>query len=195
MTRNPGGTLRTVGMWLSALVACMSVMKETRVLGHAAAFSIEQVMQAPFPTNLVIAQHSDEVAWVFNTTGRRNVWIADSANGMKGRALTSFDQDDGFNIGELTWSPNSQLLAFTRGADLDDERDTNITSSAQGPTPRDVWVVSRTGGDAHKVGDGHSPVFSLRESTDLLDGTQPRSGPIACFFTGRVGTRIYSRAI
>lgn len=160
MTGNPDRTLRKVGMWLSAVAACVSLMKETRVLGHAPAFTIDQVMQAPFPTNLVIAQHGKEVAWVFNTSGRRNVWIADSAHGMKGRALTSFDQDDGFNIGELTWSPNSQLLAFTRGADLDDERGTNITSSAQGPTPREVWVVSRTGGDAHKVGGGHSPAFS-----------------------------------
>jgi dipeptidyl aminopeptidase/acylaminoacyl peptidase len=131
-----------------------------RVLGHAPAFTVEQVMQAPFPSSLVIAPHGKDVAWVFDTLGRRNVWLADSASGKKARALTSFDQDDGFNIGDLTWSANSQLLAFTRGADLEDERGTNIASSAQGPTPREVWVVSRIGGDARKVGVGHSPAFS-----------------------------------
>ncbi|HKD54197.1 MAG TPA: hypothetical protein VKB72_08235, partial [Steroidobacteraceae bacterium] len=127
---------------------------------HPASFTIEQVMQAPFPTSLVVASREKAVAWVFDTQGRRNVWVADAAHGMKSRAVTSFTDDDGFNIGELAWSPDARLIAFTRGQTLEEQRGANVTSSPQGPTPREVWMVSAAGGDAHKVGAGHSPAFS-----------------------------------
>ena len=127
---------------------------------HPAAFSIDQVMQAPFSSALIAAPRGKAVAWVFDARGSRNVWVADAAQGMKGRAVTTFSGDDGFNIGELAWSADSQQLAFTRGQTLEDERPANVASAALGPTGREVWVVSSAGGDAHRVGAGHSPAFS-----------------------------------
>src|ERR1700676_4793839 len=48
------------------------------------AFSLEQVMSSPFPTNLVAAgptnDHAGRIAWVFSARGERNVWIADAPN-------------------------------------------------------------------------------------------------------------------
>ena len=129
-------------------------------VAHPAAFTIDEVMQAPFPSSLVAAPRGKAVAWVFDVRGSRNVWVADEAHGMKARAITSFSRDDGFNIGELAWSPDSELIAFTRGQSLEDERGANVASSPVGPAPREVWVVSTAGGDAHKVGAGHSPAFS-----------------------------------
>ena len=70
--------------------------------GAAAEFTIEQVMQAPYPAGLTAAPVGKAAAWVFITKGVRNVWIADGANGMKARQLTTFTQDDGFDIGDST---------------------------------------------------------------------------------------------
>jgi dipeptidyl aminopeptidase/acylaminoacyl peptidase len=125
-----------------------------------AAFTIEEVMQAPFPSSLTAAPRGKAVAWVSDMRGCRNVWIADASHGMSARALTSYTEDDGFNIGELAWSPDAQTIAFTRGQTLEDERGANVTSSAKGPLAREVWVVSTTNGHARKVGSGHSPAFS-----------------------------------
>jgi len=134
-------------------------LRATVAAAHPAAFTLEQVMQAPFPSSLVAATHGTAVAWVFDTRGCRNVWIADASHAMKARALTTFTEDDGFSIGELAWSPDSQLIAFTRGQTLEDERGANVTGSPQGPLPREVWMVSTAGGDAHRVAAGHSPAF------------------------------------
>jgi dipeptidyl aminopeptidase/acylaminoacyl peptidase len=127
---------------------------------HRAAFTIEDVMQAPFPSSLTAAPRGKAIAWVFDAQGRRNVWVADASHGMKARAVTRFTKDDGFNIGELAWSPDAQLIAFTRGQTLEDERGANVTSAPGGPTVREVWVVPLAGGEAHKVGAGHAPAFS-----------------------------------
>ena len=134
---------------------------------HPAAFTIDEVMQAPFPSSLVAAPRDKAVAWVLDARGSRNVWVADAAHGMRARAITTFSGDEGFNIGELAWSPDSQLIAFTRGQTLDDERGANVASSPLGPAPREVWVVSSAGGNAHKVGAGHTPGFSP-DGTRLL---------------------------
>ena len=130
------------------------------VAAHGAAFTLEQVMQAPFPSALTAAPRGKAVAWVFDTRGSRNVWVADASHAMKARALTRFAGDDGFNVGELSWSPDAQRIAFTRGQTLEDERAANVTGSPRGPAPREVWVASVAGGEPHKVGHGHTPAFS-----------------------------------
>jgi hypothetical protein len=60
---------------------------------HPAAFTLNDVMQAPFPYAAV--------AWVFDAKGCRNIWVADSSHGAKARQITPYTEDDGFDIGEL----------------------------------------------------------------------------------------------
>ncbi len=127
---------------------------------HRAAFTIEEVMQASFPSSLTAAPRGKAVAWMCDMRGSGNVWVADASHGMRARTATSFTEDDGFDIGELTWSPDAQLIAFTRGQTLEDERGAYLMSSPDGPISREVWVVSTTNGHAHEVASGHSPAFS-----------------------------------
>jgi dipeptidyl aminopeptidase/acylaminoacyl peptidase len=145
---------------LVALAGCVGLVGGMTAWGHPAAFTIEQVMQAPFPAGLVGGTRGKSVAWVFNERGSRNVWVADAGGGTKAQAVTSFSGDDGFDIGELAWSADAQRLAFTRGETLEDDKPANVTSSAAGPVARSVWVVSTTRGEAREVGTGYAPRFS-----------------------------------
>jgi dipeptidyl aminopeptidase/acylaminoacyl peptidase len=140
----------TAGMLCSLLSAPASA--------HPAAFTIDQILQAPFPSYLTAAAQGKAVAWVSNVRGCRNVWVAEG--GAQPHALTTFTGDDGFDIGELAWSADSQLIAFSRGGTLEDELPTNVTSSAAGPVSRKIWLVSASNGAAHEVGTGYSPKFS-----------------------------------
>lgn len=127
---------------------------------HPAAFTLSDVMQAPFPSYLLAAPTGAAVAWVFNAKGCSNIWVADPSHGAKARQITAYTEDDGFDIGEIAWSPDTKSIAFTRGQSLEDETPTNVNNSPQGPMPKEVWVVATVGGVPHKIGAGDSPSFS-----------------------------------
>jgi dipeptidyl aminopeptidase/acylaminoacyl peptidase len=123
-------------------------------------FSIADVLHAPYPTSLITSSKGNEAAWVFDDAGVRNIWVADAAQGAGGHAITTYTADDGFDIGDLDWSPDTHLIAFTRGQTLEDDRAANVDSAPIGPMPREIWVVAATGGTPRKIGTGHSPSFS-----------------------------------
>ena len=127
---------------------------------HPTAFTLNDVMQAPFPYDMVAAPTGAAVAWVFDAKGCRNIWVADPSHGAKARQITAYTEDDGFDIGELAWSPDTKSIAFTRGDSLEDETLANVNNSPEGPIPKEVWVVATAGGVPHKVGAGDSPSFS-----------------------------------
>jgi dipeptidyl aminopeptidase/acylaminoacyl peptidase len=144
----------------SAIIVSALLCGVLPAYGHPAAFTIDDVMQAPYPSDLLASPAGQFVAWVFDAKGVRNLWIAGPSSAAKARAITSFSQDDGYDIGELAWSPDAQSIAFTRGETLESDAPANVDSSPAGPTPREVWVASVSGGTAHKVGAGHSPSYS-----------------------------------
>jgi dipeptidyl aminopeptidase/acylaminoacyl peptidase len=145
-------------------VASMAVLGMSATVAgaqtHTAPFALDDVMQAPFAWNMLAAPTGTAVAWVFNAKGCSNIWVADPSHGAKARQITPYTEDDGFDIGELAWSPDTKSIAFTRGQSLEDETPTNVNNSPQGPTPSEVWVVATAGGVPHKVGSGNSPSFS-----------------------------------
>ncbi len=144
-------------------VAGMAVLGMSATLAgaqiHPAAFTLDDVMQAPFAWNMVAAPAGTAVAWVFNAKGSSNIWVADP-HGPKARQITQYTGDDGFDIGELAWSPDAKSIAFTRGQSLEDRTPSNVHNFPQGSMPNEVWVVATAGGVPHKVGAGHSPSFS-----------------------------------
>src|SRR5689334_23740436 len=121
---------------------------------HPAAFTLNDVMQAPFAWDMQAAPTGTAVAWVFNAKGCSNIWVADPSHGAKARQITPYTGDDGFDIGELDWSPDTKSIAFTRGQSLEDETPANVKSSPQGPMPKEVWVVAAAGGVPQRVGAG-----------------------------------------
>jgi dipeptidyl aminopeptidase/acylaminoacyl peptidase len=146
-------------LW-SAAAACAALFMTQAAGAHPAAFTLNDVMQAPFPYDMVAAPTGAAVAWVFDAKGCRNIWVADPSHGEKARQITPYTEDDGFDIGELAWSPDTKSIAFTRGESLDDETPANVNNSPEGPMPKEVWVVATAGGVPHKVGAGDSPSFS-----------------------------------
>ena len=132
------------------------------VVAARGSFTLEQVMSAPFPTELVASPTGGRVAWVFDARGLRNIWVAEPSGGgtYQSRQLTRYTQDDGQDVGELAWTPDGRAIVYVRGGDLEnDSTYPNPASSPEG-VEQDIWVVSVEGGALRKLAEGHSPAVS-----------------------------------
>jgi dipeptidyl aminopeptidase/acylaminoacyl peptidase len=146
--------IRRCSLTVVAAVAAMSVAAASAA---PSAVSIEEILQAPFPSSLTAASKGNAVAWVFDTKGCRNVWLS---QGGRARALTTYTADDGFDIGDVAVAPDASAVAFVRGQSIEDDTPANVTNSPDGAAPKEVFLVSASGGAPRKLGSGHSPSFS-----------------------------------
>src|SRR5207249_3444802 len=81
---------------------------------HAQSFTLEQVTSSPFPSDLIVSQRGDKLAWAFDADGKRTIGIAE-APAYAARQLTHYDKDDGGELTDLALSPNGNFIAFARG--------------------------------------------------------------------------------
>ncbi len=122
-------------------------------------FTLEQILSAPFPTGLVAAPRGGQVAWVFNATGGRNIWVAEPPD-YRGRAITSYQGDDGQEISDLEWTPDGSALVYVRGGRSNRQGEYPNPLSDPGGVEQAVWVISIEGGEPRKLDEGSSPSVS-----------------------------------
>ncbi|MDE1918382.1 MAG: prolyl oligopeptidase family serine peptidase [Sphingomonadales bacterium] len=142
---------------MTALAAGLAVLPALAAPVHD--FTIRDVMDAPFPSDLVAAPTGARIAWVVNARGVRNVWIKGDGVGDAARPITRFAGDDGFDLGELAWDGASKAVVFTRGGTLGEggELPVNPLSLLAGPPEQQVWAAFADGRAAVALGAGHLP--------------------------------------
>jgi Tol biopolymer transport system component len=142
-------------------VISVTVLMAATQFALADGFTLEQILSSPFPSDLIAPKSGDKLAWVFDTEGKRNIWIAE-APAFKGRQLTRYDKDDGQEITELVFSPDGNWIAYVHGGPPNSEKEIpNPTSDAAG-AKQEVWLVNTRTGVTVKIAEGSSPMFSPR---------------------------------
>jgi len=124
-------------------------------------FTLQQVLGAPFVSNLVAAKSANRMAWTVNQEGRRNIYGAEGP-AFAARQLTSYTADDGGELSDLHFTADGEAVVFVRGEGKDAAGDyANPTSNPEG-AEQDVWVVSFHGGAPRKIDAGNSLVISAQ---------------------------------
>ncbi|THD81684.1 MAG: S9 family peptidase [Phenylobacterium sp.] len=146
---------------LAATLAAQPATAAPKPPGHD--FSIEQVLSAPFPSDLVAAGQGGRVAWVYDQGGSRNVWIAGPGanSAYAARPITSYVGDDGYDLGELNWAPDGRQLVYSRGGSLEGGGPVNALSRPSGGVGQEVWAASLDGAP-RRIGPGHTAAVSPR---------------------------------
>jgi dipeptidyl aminopeptidase/acylaminoacyl peptidase len=120
--------------------------------GWCWAFTIEQVLSAPFPYGLTRASHTPRVAWVFDSKGERNIWVADSPD-FAPRQITHYTGDDGQAIASLRLTPDGKTVVYTRGSEINKEG-TSANPQRLTRLPRQqAWAMNVSGGEPRLLGD------------------------------------------
>jgi dipeptidyl aminopeptidase/acylaminoacyl peptidase len=119
---------------------------------QAQSFTVEQVLSAPFPSDLTTGAHTSTIAWVFNSRGERNIWVAEGPEFMP-RQLTHYIGDNGQEIDSVRLAPDGGTVLYSRGSELNGaDRSANPTTEPQQPVQQ-VWAVSAHGGEPKLLGE------------------------------------------
>jgi dipeptidyl aminopeptidase/acylaminoacyl peptidase len=121
--------------------------------------TLEQLLSAPFAADLVAAKKASRIAWTLDDNGKRNIWVAEAPK-FEARRLTSYLQDDGQELSQLSFSEDGNTIVYTRGGEKNSAgQSPNPTSNPAGATQA-VWAIAFSGGEPRKIDDGHSPKIS-----------------------------------
>lgn len=122
-------------------------------------FTVQEALSARFMNQLTAAPAKARVAWFVDQEGRRNVWVASPTEAA--HPITHYTEDDGQDIDDITWSPDAESVAYTRGTGP--EGSEHPTAANPAHLLRDVEQqveVATVGGTVRILGEGHSPLFS-----------------------------------
>jgi dipeptidyl aminopeptidase/acylaminoacyl peptidase len=134
------------------VVALLTFSSAGIALAQQPGFTLEQVMSSPFPTELTAASSANRIAWVFNSRGERNVWIADSP-GFEARQVTHYTGDDGQDILSLRLTPDGTTLVFARGSEVSREGYVADPAGDLSQPKQQVWAADVATGKLRLLGD------------------------------------------
>ncbi len=115
-------------------------------------FTVEQVMSSPFPTALTSAAKANRIAWVFDSRGERNIWIADAPD-FAGRQVTHYQGDDGQDIFAVKLTPDGKTVVFARGSEVSSEGHVANPATDTKEPKQQVWAVDVETGKPRLLGD------------------------------------------
>jgi len=118
--------------------------------------TIEALLAAPFPTELVAAPAGVRLAWVQSVEGVRNIWIADGPD-FRARRITANAVDDGQDLTQLAFTSDGKYVVFTRGEGANRQGESPNPAHLPEGTEQAVWVAPTEGGAPKRLGAGDQP--------------------------------------
>ncbi len=150
---------------ITAVVAAVALVGShapiSLVARQAGPFTIEQILAAPFPSEIVASPAGARVAWVFDDRGSRNVWAADGPD-FAGRRVTAYQGDDGQEITSLAFSADGATIVYVRGGGPNRAGEIPNPTSDTAGAEQAVWAVPVAGGAPRRLGVGSGPDVSPR---------------------------------
>src|SRR5436309_14365603 len=128
----------------------------------APSFAVEQILGFPSAENLVASPVGSAVAWTFNERGVRNVYVAEGPD-FTSRRITSYAEDDGQELTQLSFSDDGKTIVFVRGGDHGSNRQGEAPPNPSGSPvqPRiQIWSAAAAGGSPKVIADGDTPVIA-----------------------------------
>jgi dipeptidyl aminopeptidase/acylaminoacyl peptidase len=146
-------TLAITALALAAAAALPQAIPATAQ--STPAFTVEDILSAPFPSGLVAAPSGDRIAWVRNDRGVRNIWVAE-APGWRARQATAYDHDVGQNLERLEFTPDGRHLLYGVGGSANRAGEfPNPASLPDGPEMA-LFLLDLATGDAVTLPGGAS---------------------------------------
>ncbi|HKI06331.1 MAG TPA: prolyl oligopeptidase family serine peptidase [Thermoanaerobaculia bacterium] len=143
------------------------------------AITLEGLLSAPFPAELLASPAGGKLAWIQNAKGVRNVWVAEPPE-YRGRPVTRYTADDGQSIGGLEWTPDAKTLIYVRGGGANRQGDVPNPTSDPAGAEQALWRVPLDGGESVRIAEGSGVAVSPRgDGIALVKGGEILWAPFA----------------
>lgn len=135
------------------MVLCLLVL-----FYSAGAQQLEEFIRQPVASHFAANADGSRVAWVVNQRGIRNIYLREGNGSI--RALTTYGEDDGQELIDLTFSPEGNRLLFVRGGAPNRTGEWPNPASLPDGVEQAIWFLDLTNaGSPRKVARGNHPVF------------------------------------
>ncbi|MFA6083853.1 prolyl oligopeptidase family serine peptidase [Mucilaginibacter sp.] len=142
------------------VVLIVSLLKNPVLFAQG--YSMEDVVNYPFPRDVTSASTGAKFAMTIQEQGRRNIYVAGGPTFILHK-LTNYQQDDGQEITSLSISANGKWVVYVRGGEHSGNRDrSRVVNAASAPVLPliQVWCVPFAGGVPKLLSEGDYPVIS-----------------------------------
>ncbi len=140
-------TSRGIIEWCLLATAMMFLVRPA----GAASFTLDQVLNTPFPSELTAAAHASTVAWLSTQRGERNIWVAAGPDFVP-RQVTHYAGDDGQPIASVRLTPDGGTVLFVRGSELNAAGASANPHSLPDAPKQQIWAVPAIGGEPRRLG-------------------------------------------
>src|ERR1035438_10132709 len=106
--------MRRIELMVSILSLTIPLLVVASPVVGQQAFTLEQILSAPFPADLVATKTGNRLAWSLDQEGRRNIWVAEGPT-FTARQVTNYTEDDGAELSDLRFSPDGNAIVYVRG--------------------------------------------------------------------------------
>ncbi|MBN1274049.1 MAG: S9 family peptidase [Candidatus Aminicenantes bacterium] len=146
--------------WKRAVYAALIIFFiSTSFLPGKEHFTLEDILSYSFPSFFTVSPEGDLAAWVFNSEGKRNIWIA-YGPAYEAKQITDYNKDDGQELGDLVFNFDGTVILYVRGGAANRSGEyPNPTSDPEG-AEQALWAFDLQKGNRWKIEKGSQPLCS-----------------------------------
>ncbi|MDE2721161.1 MAG: S9 family peptidase, partial [Gemmatimonadota bacterium] len=144
-------------MWAAGILGLLAPLAPAAASAQSP-YSVEDILSAPFATDLTAAPVGAAFAWVRYDRGVRNLWVAEGPEYV-GRRLTDWSEDDGQDLSQLRFTPDGRQVIFVRGGGPNRSGEIPNPRSDPEPATQMVWVAGLDG-TSRPLAEGSAPAIA-----------------------------------
>lgn len=122
--------------------------------------NIKEILAAPFASDLTVSIGGDTIAWIDNTAGERNIFMATGKDFSTVQQLTDYFGDEGIALGNLHFSANAEQLVYVRGNSKNRRGEAANPGLVQEETEETIYVLQIADSSISKISTGIQPRIS-----------------------------------
>ena len=122
--------------------------------------SLKEILDAPFATDLTVSNDGKTIAWVDNSAGERNIFVANGSSFESVKQLTKYQGDQGVALGNLQFTSDDKSIIFIRGNTKNRKGEAANPALLQENTEQVIYIQSLNEVDATQIAAGSRPSLS-----------------------------------